>query len=444
MTTEVHYYRYYCQTESNFVYKWDTSLPSTCPNNDNHAIDNDSITIIDTVSTSQVELVNAVTTKFQESLGLNKQVLLNLPSSFGKSTLRDNYVTIGNATIQNTNNREYQIVSTGSTDRASITSIERARCYGQLTNEASFGIRIPQALNSNQHIKFGLYDNGSSNGVYFKFDSTGMGVGFQSGSNERNVSQSNLNVDALDGNGISGVMLQPSKGYMYGIRVSGNGPRAVDYGIYDKTVYGDQSFCVMHRLFTNDFGDKPFLQTNLPFTIETVNSGVSGSNVVFLSDRSFVVYGDVEQCENGQASGQRTNSLYVPEVSINTSNDFVPVTSLRKKSSSIGVNAYIDSIDVICSSPQLIMLTTGSTLTGSSWQPLPYQLASETAIEHDVSSSVVANDGIILWQGLAPTGNITFKLPKQLMNGTLPVTLSAKNVSSIGTMTVVLRTAEAW
>lgn len=442
-TTEVHYYRYYCQTESNFVYKWDTSEPVTCPNNHNHSIDNSSVTIIDTVSTNQVELVDAVRTQFQESLGLNKQLLLNLPSSVGMTSLRDNYVTVGDATILNNSSREFQLLSIGPTDRASITSIERAPCYGHLTSEACFGVRIPRALNSNQYIKFGLYDRGSSNGAFFKFDITGMGIGFLNGVNESNVSQSNLNVDALDGNGLSGVSFQPSKGYVYGLRVSGNGPRAVEYGLYTKSIYGDHRFCVMHRLYTSDLDDKPCLQTNLPLTIEAVNNGIGGSNVVYLSDRSFVVYGDVQQ-SGIDVREHRTNNLFVPAVSINTSDEFVPIASLRKKSAFMGVNAYLESIDVMCSSPQLLMLTSGSTLTGPSWQPLPNQIESETAVEHDVSSAVIANDGIVLWQGLAPSGNITCKLPKQLMNGTSAITISARNVSSTGTMTLVLRTSEAW
>jgi hypothetical protein len=445
MTTEVHYYRYYCQTESNFVYKWDTSAPSTCPNNQHHTIDSNSITIIDTVSTSQVELVDAVKTQFQESVSLNKQLLLSLQSSVGKSTLRDNYVTIGSATILNNNNSEYQMLVTGSNDKASITSVERVKCYGHLTNEACFGVRIPQTLSSNQYIRFGMYDSGNSNGVFFKYDKNGMGIGFQSsGTGESNITQSNLNVDMMDGNGVSSVVLQPSKGYVYGLRVSGNGPRAIEYGVYSKSMYGDQRFYVMHRLFTNDFGNKPFLPSHLPLTVEIANNGISGSNNVYLSDRSFAVYGDVGCVGGDHVANNRTNSLYVPSVTIATSSDYVPIVSLRKKSAYVGVETFLEGLDVICSSPQVILVMSGSTLMGSSWQTLPLQVATETAIEYDTSASAVSSDGVMIWQGLAPSGSMTFKIPKCLMNGTSPLVMLAKNVSSSGTITLVVRAIEAW
>lgn len=445
MTTEVHYYRYYCQTESNFVYKWDTSSPLTCPNDHNHVIDSNSITIIDTVSTSQVEVIDAVKTQFQESVSVNKKVLLSLQSSLGKTTLRDNYITFGSANILNNNNCEYHMLVTGSNDKASITSLERVRCHGHLTNEMCFGVRIPQTLSSNQYIRFGMYDNSDSNGVFFKYDKSGVGIGFLStgvnGFSECNITQSNLNIDIMNGNGVSGIILEPSNGYVYGLRISGNGPRVIDYGVYCKSVYGDQRFFTMHRLFTNNFNNKPFFKNNLPLTIEIANNGTSGSNSIFLSDRSAVVYGDIG---SDVQEVKRTNSLYVPSVTISTSNDFVPIASLRKKSDSIGVNTYLEEIDIICSTPQVITVTSGSTLIGSSWQSLPLQVITETVLECDTSASVVSNDGIMIWQGLASNGSTILKIPKCPMNGTLPMVVSAKNVSTSGTITLVARVTEAW
>lgn len=49
-TTVVNKYRLYCNTEATHVYAWDTSAPTTCPNNDQHNIDTNSVTVIDTVS----------------------------------------------------------------------------------------------------------------------------------------------------------------------------------------------------------------------------------------------------------------------------------------------------------------------------------------------------------------------------------------------------------
>jgi tricorn protease-like protein len=158
------------------------------------------------------------------------------------------------------------------------------------------------------------------------------------------------------------------------------------------------------------------------------------------------VYGDVRALsfDGDHVLFNRTNSLYVPTVTIATSSDYVPIASIRKKNSHVKVNTYLEGFDVICSSPQVIMVTTGSTLTGSSWQTLPLQVATETAVEYDTSASVVSSDGIMIWQGLAPSGSMTFKIPKCLMNGTSPVVISAKNASSSGEITLVVRAIEAW
>lgn len=52
--TEVNKYRVWCDTESAYVYTWDTVEPTTCPNNNGHTINSSLTTITETVSTSTV------------------------------------------------------------------------------------------------------------------------------------------------------------------------------------------------------------------------------------------------------------------------------------------------------------------------------------------------------------------------------------------------------
>jgi hypothetical protein len=445
MTTEVNYFRYYCNTESNYVYKWDTVNPSQCPNNNSHTIDSNSITIIDTVKTNDVSLTNISKTQSQDIITGNKNVLLNLKSSYGKTQLRDNFLVQGNANIISTTGTtsEFQMLATGTTDKAVITSIERIPYCSHCTNEACLGIRIPQSLTNNQYIQFGVYDN--SNGFYFKYTSTGLGVGYRLNGTDSNFTQSNLNIDVLNSNGISSVLLQPTNGYMYGIRISGTGSRVVDYGVYSKSVYGDQRFTVMHRIHTNQISNGiPTLNVNLPLNTEIFNNGTSGSNNVYLSERTFSVYGDFH-------TDMRQNSVYVSGVVVNSSNVFVPIASIRKKSSFSSLNVYLSSIDAVATTPQILQITSGSTLTNASWQSIPDQLSTETAIEYDESASVLSNDGIILWKGYVSEGKTTLNsnryngvLPKCILNGVLPITISTHNASSNGTLGLIIRTDEEW
>ena len=54
MTTEVNKYRVWCDTESAYVYAWDTVEPTVCPTNSGHTINTALTTIVETVSTSTV------------------------------------------------------------------------------------------------------------------------------------------------------------------------------------------------------------------------------------------------------------------------------------------------------------------------------------------------------------------------------------------------------
>lgn len=446
MTTEVNYFRYYCNTESNYVYKWDTVNPSQCPNNNTHTIDSNSITIIDTVKTNDVSIIDISKTQSQDIITGSKNVLINLKSSYGKTQLRDNFIVQGTANIISTAGKtsEFQLLATGATDKAIVTSIERISYCSHCTNEVCLGVRIPQTLYDNQYIQFGIYD--SSNGFYFKYTSSGLGVGYRLNGTDSNFTQSNLNIDVLNSNGISSVLIEPAKGYMYGIRISGTGSRIVDYGLYSKSVYGDQRFILMHRIHTNEINNGiPTLNVNLPFHTEIFNNGSSGSNNVYLSERTFSIYGGVD-------IDMRQNSVYVSGVVVNSSNVFVPITSIKKKNSFNSLNVYLSSIDAIATTPQIIQITSGSTLTNASWQSIPEQLGTETAIEYDESASVLSNDGVVLWKGYVNEGKTTLSwnkynggvLPKCILNGILPITISAYNASSNGTLGLVIRTDEAW
>lgn len=77
--TTVNYYRIYCSTEQTFVYVWNTSKPTTCPNNNTHTIDTNSITISDTVSKNEVKIQqynNAVSAYYR-----TETVVINAPAN---------------------------------------------------------------------------------------------------------------------------------------------------------------------------------------------------------------------------------------------------------------------------------------------------------------------------------------------------------------------------
>ncbi len=54
---QVDRYRLFCKTENAYQYAWTDCLPTACPNNNTHTIDNSTVSIVDSISSAAVEVV---------------------------------------------------------------------------------------------------------------------------------------------------------------------------------------------------------------------------------------------------------------------------------------------------------------------------------------------------------------------------------------------------
>ncbi len=52
----IYKYKFYCDTESAFVYTWSRTEPTVCPNNNTHSVDLSNVSILDTVSSNIVDI----------------------------------------------------------------------------------------------------------------------------------------------------------------------------------------------------------------------------------------------------------------------------------------------------------------------------------------------------------------------------------------------------
>jgi hypothetical protein len=93
--TIAYQYRLYCNTEAAYVYGYNTSTPTVCPNNNTHTIDNTTITIVQTVSSPTVSVSNLPISPFNAIATEEKTTILELKSFLGKSVLRDIFTTVG-------------------------------------------------------------------------------------------------------------------------------------------------------------------------------------------------------------------------------------------------------------------------------------------------------------------------------------------------------------
>lgn len=63
--TTIYKYRILCATESTYVYKYDTQLPTTCPNDTSHTIDSSSVTIVETYNNETSEIKQTIPGYYQ-------------------------------------------------------------------------------------------------------------------------------------------------------------------------------------------------------------------------------------------------------------------------------------------------------------------------------------------------------------------------------------------
>lgn len=437
MASEVNRYRYFCQTESNYVYKWDTKKPTTCVNNVAHTIDSNSITIIDSVANQNVSVNNFSLSAFDELRVAEKTTVFDIKSFYGKSSYRDTYDVTGTAAISNVLNvGQYELYVSGANDTAVLTSVERGKYIAGLMGEAGIGVRIPQTLQSNQFIRFGLYDD--SNGFFFLYNKDGLNVGRRKAGVDFVTSNTQLNIDKLDGNGPSKVVYNPTNGYIHDIRFSWYGYGVIEYSISTQTKGGGaQTGVLIHRMAVSN--ETSIASPNLPLRAEIRNNGTSGSNALYISGRQYSLIGKFTPTFRPCAS-------YVNNVTVN-SGVFVPIMSIRKKVGFFGTHVRIKTADVIVSTTQLVQIRSGGTLTGAVWGDVPNQEPTETCIEFDSTSSAISG-GQVLWTGLMDPNTNTFRgidnIEEFSLQEARSVSVCIQNLGNAGTVSTALRWVEEW
>lgn len=431
----VNQYRYYCTTESNLVYKWDTATPTTCPNDAAHTIDATSMTIVDTVKSSEVEVSNLLTNSFDELRVAEKTNIIDLKSVFGLTQLRDIYSSNGTGFIGNSNG-EYHLTVAAANDIAQLSSAERGRYLAGCVGEVGIGVRMTVAsLSNTQEARWGYFD--SSNGFYFMLNSNGLNAAILRNGQETVFPRSQFNVDPLDGTGPSKATVLASTGHIYQINYSWYG-----YGVIEYTIVAQggldtrQRNLVAHRHYTSNAVSIP--NPNLPIRAELRNNTTASNAQMFIGGRQYSVIGK-----------------YLPNRRINTSyrstptpsSAFAPVISIRRKADYQSVAVKVFSADFIASSDMFVEIRTKTTLTGGTWDNIPSQQAGETAMEQNTTATAVTG-GIVVWAGIIPADKASLRQVEGLLYDISEfdiVTVAARVISnSVGTFNAALRWSEEW
>lgn len=186
----------------------------------------------------------------------------------------DEYITGTGTIIYNLNESMNTFSVSANNDRV----IRQSRQYTTYQPGKSFLIYLTGILNSNNNdintsSKIGYFDE--NNGIYFEYVNQTICIVLRSNTSgsvvNTQITQSNWNMDPMDGTGTSRLNIDFSKYLIFSINFSWLGAGIIRCGLY----YAGKHYYI-HTFRNNDI-DKPYMRTaNLPTRFELSSSGGSG------------------------------------------------------------------------------------------------------------------------------------------------------------------------
>jgi hypothetical protein len=362
----------------------------------------------------------------------SKSILFQLKSYFGKSQLRDKYLTTGAGAVLNTvGDAEFTLQVTGATDTAILQSVERGSYVAGLGVEIGIAVRIPNTTPlGNQVYQWGLFD--ARNGMFFQLSSSGFAVVIRRDSLDTIIPEASFNGDFSNFN--------LSNGYIYNIEFSWYGYGAIKFKIYNPQINSkEEPFKVIHTYVP--IGQTSVKCPNLPLTASIINNGTNATGIMFVGGRQYSIIGQQP------TFATRLNSAYRIDYPVNTTESFVPVMAIRKKSAYNFARIAIQDLQLVASSTIIVHIIASPTLTGAVYTNIPEQNSTETAIEFDRATTEYSG-GIIIYSTIVTADKsvlVSHKDLNYILNDTDPVILAAKalNITN-GNMTCLLRWSEEW
>ena len=297
-------YRFYCLTESNFVYAWDTQTPSVCPNGIDHTIDVNSITVLDSKrsilydSNAVSDVLSSSSASGSNNSGLSNDQL----SAYGSlKCARDHQsAQLDFRTITSLSNNLYATLETRNGGFLSSNSSLVILNSGTSTNSFA-SLTSENYVNTNcegGNVVFdGLFSVGrngnrrfigagtSSNGLMFGYLNSNFGVLRRTRGVNNFTPQAQWNVDAMNGTGPSGLVLNPATGNIYRIQYQSAGFGMSRFYVANMgSNSSNGEFILVHQLgWANSNTVVDIDNTSLPLYVEnsnvtsTINSTVATS-----------------------------------------------------------------------------------------------------------------------------------------------------------------------
>jgi hypothetical protein len=231
---------------------------------------------------------------------------------------------------------------------------------------------------------FGQFD--ADNGFYFLLDGSTLKVGIRSKVSgsivNTEISQTDWNVDRLDGTDTSKITLDLSKQQIFFIDYQFLGAGRIRYGF---CINGDFYYC--HQIFNANVLTTLYSQTaTLPVRAEILNTGSSAST---LEMTCVSVSSEGAEFNGGVLRSVSTGVVYrnVSGTGVN-----FPLISIRKRTAYVNIPIEIKDAGVFVQSSDecLVQIVIGGTLTAASW------VANGDVSEYDISATAITGARVLM------------------------------------------------
>lgn len=188
--------------------------------------------------------------------------------------LWDTRVTGSGLVSHNSSNQTVSLSVSGNGDSVLRRTTKLIPYFPGRTIQMSFAGKFSPDVKDSVTQRVGLFDN--NNGLFFQLDSGGLKFVIRNnGDDSRYVYQENWNQDKLDGTGVSGITLDPSKFQVGVIEFEWYGGGRVKFGmvVEDNIIWA-------HYFDNSNYRDTPYMGTSvLPISYEVISTG-SAANII--------------------------------------------------------------------------------------------------------------------------------------------------------------------
>lgn len=288
-------YKLFCITESNYVYTWSDTEPTSCPEHPTHEIDLSSMAVIDTVHKEQQQIIGQwIDNRYYNARITNDgKLCVDTPTSaFGLVKTENDYpqvqmdfryglcdklsrVTTSNqGSVWGSNCMAHVASGSTSNSQSTLESLRFLRYAPGQGGNIMFAGSFSQGVPGNTQI---IGAGTQTNGLFYGYNNTDFGILHRRNGTDTWITQSNWNIDKMDGTGPSKQTINPTKGNVYRISFQWLGYGAIVFLIEESST---GKFLPVHRIQYANKNDVPTLfDPSFPMWLNSKNT-TNTSNVV--------------------------------------------------------------------------------------------------------------------------------------------------------------------